>query len=69
MLDLLILLFAAVICLGYSYLCFFQKDKVAWVVTNPMSGNSYREFLTFHAIISLLIGVSCLIGFILKLLG
>ncbi len=67
MLNILLLGLASVVCLGYSYLCFFRKDKVAWTVTSPISGNFYSEFLTLHAVISLVIGLVSLIFLLSKL--
>ncbi len=66
--KLLVFFLVSVICLGYSYLCFFRKDKLIWAVTNPINGNSYTEFLTLHALISLIIGAVSLIFLVSELL-
>jgi len=68
MAKILLLLAISVLCLGYWYLCVFKKDKVLWVVTNPMNGNTYSDLLPLHSWISGLIGITALIVLIAKLL-
>lgn len=64
----LLLLSIFVLSLGYWYLCVFKKEKVLWVVTNPMNGNTYSEMLALHSWVSGLIGIAALGVLVAKLL-